>query len=48
MPHTKASENKSKSEKIKQAAREHEADEDEERWEKRLKKIAEGDAEKSD
>ena len=31
---------KSQSDKFKEAAREHEADEDEARWEERLKKIA--------
>jgi hypothetical protein len=30
----------SQSEKFKEAAREHEADEDEKRWEERLKKVA--------
>jgi hypothetical protein len=36
---------KSQSDKFKEAAREHDADEDEARWEERLKKIApqEGD-----
>ena len=31
---------KSQSDKFKEAAREHEADEDEARWEERLKKVA--------
>lgn len=31
---------KSQSDKFKEAAREHEADEDETRWEERLKKVA--------
>ena len=31
---------KSQSDKFKEAAREHEADEDEGRWEERLKKVA--------
>jgi hypothetical protein len=31
---------KTQSDKFKEAAREHEADEDEKRWEERLKKIA--------
>lgn len=35
-----ADKNKSQSDKFKEAAREHEADEDEGRWEERLKKIA--------
>jgi hypothetical protein len=37
---------KSQSDKFKEAAREHEADEDEGRWEERLKKIARQKAEK--
>ena len=32
---------RSQSDKFKEAAREHEADEDEARWEKRLKRVAE-------
>jgi hypothetical protein len=31
---------KTQSDKFKEAAREHEADEDEKRWEERLKKVA--------
>jgi hypothetical protein len=34
------------SDKFKEAAREHEADEDEKRWEERLKKIAKAKPEK--
>jgi hypothetical protein len=37
---------KSQSEKFKEAAREHEADEDEVRWEERLKKVAKQKREK--
>jgi hypothetical protein len=37
---------KPQSEKFKEAAREHEADEDEARWEERLKKIAKQKREK--
>jgi len=33
---------KSQAEKFKEAAREHEADEDEARWEERLKKVTKG------
>lgn len=33
---------KTQAEKFKEAAREHEADEDEGRWEKRLRKVAKG------
>ena len=33
-------EKKSQSDKFKEAAREHEADEDEARWDERLKKVA--------
>lgn len=33
---------KSQSDKFKEAAREHEADEDEARWEDRLRKVAKG------
>ena len=39
---------KSQSDKFKEAAREHEADEDEGRWEERLKKIAKAKPEKSE
>lgn len=39
--------NKSQSDKFKEAAREHEADEDEARWEERLKKIAKAKPEKA-
>lgn len=38
-------EEKAQLDKFKQAAREHEADEDEARWEERLKKIAKGKSE---
>jgi hypothetical protein len=37
---TLSQDNKSQSDKFKDAAREHQADEDEARWEERLKKIA--------
>jgi len=37
---------KSQSDKFKEAAREHEADEDEARWEERLKRVAKGKPEK--
>lgn len=37
---------KSQSDKFKEAAREHGADEDEARWDERLKKIAKGKPEK--
>ncbi|HET7575003.1 MAG TPA: hypothetical protein VFK19_00385 [Sphingomicrobium sp.] len=39
---------KSQSDKFKDAAREREADEDEKRWEERLKKIAKAKPEKSE
>ena len=39
---------KSQSDKFKEAAREHEADEDEGRWEERLRKVAKGVQEKKD
>jgi hypothetical protein len=39
---------RSQSDKFKDAAREHEADEDEARWEERLKKIAKQKPEKSE
>lgn len=42
------SEKKSQSDKFKQTAREHEADEDEGRWEKRLRKVAKGKPESCD
>lgn len=38
-------ENVPQSEKFKQAAREHEADPDEKRWEERLRKVAKAKAE---
>ena len=37
---TLSKENKTQSDKFKEAAREHEADEDEKRWDKRLKRVA--------
>jgi len=40
------SDSKSQSDKFKQAAREHGADEDEGRWEERLKRVARGNTEK--
>lgn len=39
---------KSQSDKFKEAAREHEADENEKRWEERLRKIAKQKVEKSE
>ncbi|NUQ16867.1 MAG: hypothetical protein HOP95_00180 [Sphingomonas sp.] len=39
---------KSQSDKFKQAAREHGADEDEKRWEERLRKVAKAKPEKSE
>ena len=42
MAHTKASENKSQSDKFKDLARELECDEDEKHWDERLKKVAKG------
>jgi hypothetical protein len=38
--------NKTQLEKFKEAAREHEADEDEKHWEERLKKVAKAKQEK--
>lgn len=38
--------NKSQSDKFKEAAREHEADTDEARWEERLKRVAKAKPEK--
>lgn len=38
---------KSQSDKFKEAAREHEADEDEARWEERLRKVTKGKPEKA-
>jgi hypothetical protein len=40
--------NQSQSDKFKQAAREHEADEDEARWEERLKRVAKQRSPKAD
>lgn len=40
------SDSKSQSDKFKEAAREHEADEDEAHWEERLRKVAKGGTEK--
>lgn len=39
---------KSQLDKFKHAAREHECDEDEARWDERLKKVAKGKTEKSE
>jgi hypothetical protein len=44
LPH----DSKTQSDKFKQAAREHEADEDEARWEERLRKIAKAKPGKSE
>jgi hypothetical protein len=41
-----ATEQKTQSDKFKEAAREHEADEDEARWEERLKKVAKAQPER--
>jgi hypothetical protein len=42
------SQEKTQSDKFKEAAREHEADEDEKRWEKRLKRVAKHKPDRTD
>lgn len=46
MADTRAPDEKSQSDKFKEAAREAECDEDEARWDERLKKVAKGKPEK--
>lgn len=48
MPHTNAAGNKSQSDKFTEAARDLNCDEDEARWEKRLKDVAKAKPENSD
>ncbi|WP_156170769.1 hypothetical protein [Croceicoccus naphthovorans] len=48
MPHTKAADKKSQSDKFKELARELECDEDEAHWDERLKKVARGKPEKGE
>lgn len=46
MPHTRADEKKSQSDKFKELARELDCDEDEAHWDKRLEKVAKSKPEK--